>query len=222
MKSNTLDQERVQSNFEAYAHSFDEIYGDSGEKSIVGRSLDKWLRKSMFLRFKETLQSIDHTDIHSIVDVGCGSGRYCAEFLKMGKTVTGVDIASEMLNLASAICKKEVPEGQIVFINGNYINVELGSKHDAAVLMGLFDYIENPEPLLKKLKNDINKTILATFPKNNSFLNSIRKVRYYFFKNCPLYFYSRMGLENLFKSCGFNQFSISDSDREYYVRINLQ
>ena len=176
----------------------------------------------MFLRFRETLKNINHPDIHSILDVGCGSGRYCAEFLKMGKMVTGVDIASEMLNLAKILCKKEVPEGLIKFINGNYTNVELGEKHDAAVLMGLFDYIENPQPLLKKLKKDINNIILATFPKDNNLLNSIRKVRYQLFKNCPLYFYSKNGLEKLFESCDFNQFNISDSDREYYVRIDLR
>ena len=79
-----------------------------------------------------------------------------SKFLKMGKTVTGVDIASEMLNLAKVLCKKEVPVGLIKFINGNYTKVELSEKHDAAVLMGLFDYIENPQPLLKKLKKDIN------------------------------------------------------------------
>jgi 2-polyprenyl-3-methyl-5-hydroxy-6-metoxy-1,4-benzoquinol methylase len=222
MKTNNMDQERVQSNFEFYARSFDGIYGSPERKSVITHFLDKWLRKSMFLRFRKTLKNINHPDIHSVLDVGCGSGRYCAEFLKMGKTVAGVDIASEMLNLAKALCKKEVPEGLIKFINGNYIDVELGEKYDVAVLMGLFDYIENPQPLLIKLKKDINNIILATFPKDNNLLNSIRKVRYYFFKNCPLYFYSKNGLENLFKSCGFDQFSISDSDREYYVKIDLR
>ena len=222
MKAHITDHERVQSNFESYARSFDEIYGSPEKKSIITHSLDKWLRKSMFLRFRETLKNINHPDIHSVLDVGCGSGRYCAEFLKMEKTVTGVDIASEMINLAKVLCNKEVPERLIKFINGNYTAVELGEKHDAAVLMGLFDYIENPQPLLKKLKRDINNIILATFPKDRNLLNFIRKVRYHIFKNCPLYFYSKIGLKKLFESCGFEQFSISDSDREYYVKIDLR
>jgi len=222
MTTQNLDQDRVQSNFESYARSFDEIYGSPEKKSLLAHSLDKWLRKSMFLRFRETLKNIKDSDAYSILDVGCGSGRYCAEFLKMGKMVTGVDIASEMLSLAQELCKKEVPEGQVKFINGNYLDVDLGEKNDAAVLMGLFDYIENPQPLLKKLQLDINSTILASFPKKNNFLNSIRKVRYHFYKNCPLYFYSRKELESLFKSCEFDDFSISNSDREYYVQINLR
>ena len=88
--------------------------------------------------------------------------------------------------------------------------------------MGLFDYIENPQPLLKRLKMDIDSTILASFPKKDNILNSIRKVRYHFFKNCPLYFYSRKGLERLFELCEFDKYSITDSDREYYVKINLR
>jgi 2-polyprenyl-3-methyl-5-hydroxy-6-metoxy-1,4-benzoquinol methylase len=221
MKAPNFDQERVQSNFESYASSFDEIYGSPEKKSILAHLLDKWLRKNMFLRFRETLQNINYPEIHSILDVGCGSGRYCAEYLKMGKTVTGVDMASEMLNLAKVLCKKEVPEGHVNFIKGNYLDVDLCEKHDAAVLMGLFDYIENPQPLLRKLKKDVNNTILASFPKEDDLFNSIRKVRYQFYKNCPLYFYSKSGLEKLFKSCGFDRFSISDSDREYYVKIKL-
>ena len=222
MTTQKLHQERVQSNFESYARSFDEIYGSSEKKSFLAHSLDKWLRKSMFLRFRETLKNIKDTEIDSILDVGCGSGRYCAEFLKMDKTVTGIDIASEMLSLARELCKKEVPEGRVKFINGHYPGVDLGEKYDAAVLMGLFDYIENPQPLLKRLKMDIDSTILASFPKKDNILNSIRKVRYHFFKNCPLYFYSRKGLERLFELCEFDKYSITDSDREYYVKINLR
>ena len=80
MKAHITDQDRVQSNFESYARTFDEIYGSSEKKSIITHSLDKWLRKSMFLRFRETLKNINHPGIHSVLDVGCGSGRYCAEF----------------------------------------------------------------------------------------------------------------------------------------------
>jgi len=176
----------------------------------------------MFLRFSETLKNINRSEIHSVLDIGCGSGRYCAEFLKMGKTVTGIDIASEMLKLAKSLCKKEVPEGHINFVHGNYTDIEFDEKHGAAVLMGLFDYIKDPKPILKKLQKDIDCLILASFPKDNNFLNSIRNTRYYFFKNCPLYFYSKNSLENLFKSCGFEHFTISDSDREFYVKINLR
>mgnify|MGYP000935935724 CR=1 FL=1 len=66
------------------------------------------------------------------------------------------------------------------------------------------------------LRHELNNRM-----QNDYLLNSIRKIRYHFFKNCPLYFYSKNGLEELFESCGFDQFTISDSDREYYVKIDL-
>ena len=69
MKAHITDHERGQSNFESYARSFDEIYGSPEKKSVIGNSLDKLLRKSMFLRFRETLKYINHPDIHSVLDV---------------------------------------------------------------------------------------------------------------------------------------------------------
>ena len=139
-----------------------------------------------------------------------------------GTNSPGIDIASEMIKLAKELCGKEVPNGSIRFIEGNYPIIELGEKFDAAILMGLFDYVENPESFFKRLKEDINVVILASFPKSNNLFNSIRKARYYFFKKCPLYFYSKNGLIDLFKSCDLDQFTICDSDREYYVKIELR
>ena len=215
------DQNQIKANFESYARSFDDIYEGRAKKSFVGHWVDKYLRKSMFLRFRETLKNVDRPDVLSVLDIGCGSGRYCAEFLKMNKKVIGIDIATEMIKIAEELCNKEVPGGFIEFMEGSYPSIGLTSKFDAAILMGLFDYIENPKRIFLKLKEDVNIIILASFPKKNNFFNSIRKIRYCLFKNCPLYYYSKQELENLFKSCGLNRFFIHDSDREYYVRIEL-
>jgi 2-polyprenyl-3-methyl-5-hydroxy-6-metoxy-1,4-benzoquinol methylase len=54
----------------------------------------------MYIRFEETLKNIDTTEIHLVLDIGCGSGRYAVQFLRMGKSVTGIDMAEEMLKLA--------------------------------------------------------------------------------------------------------------------------
>lgn len=222
MISKYTNRENVQSNFESYAQSFDQIYASPDKKFFLIRWIDKRFRKSMFLRFRKTIKNVNHSDIQSILDIGCGSGRYCAEFLKMGKSVTGIDVASEMLKLAQELCSREASDGTVKFISGNYLGIKFEEKFDAAVLMGLFDYIEDPENILKKLQKDIRRVILASFPKANNFLNAVRKARYYLFKNCPLYFYSKEKLEKLFICCGFDQFYISESDREYYVKIVLK
>tara|TARA_B100000686_G_scaffold2583_1_gene2782 strand:+ start:2057 stop:2581 length:525 start_codon:yes stop_codon:yes gene_type:complete len=174
----------------------------------------------MYFRFEETLKNIDNARVQSILDVGCGSGRYCVQYLKMGKKVVGIDIASNMLKIAKETCFEAAPEGKIEFINGNYMSYLFDEKYDAAVLTGLFDYIEDAESMVKKLKTDVKFMVLGSFPRSDNFLNKIRKVRY-FFKNCPLYLYSREKLEKIFYSAGIENFSITETDREFYVKLNL-
>ena len=214
------DSEKVKSTFESCAKKFDSIYEPSERKNLLARWIDTQFRQSMYIRFEETLKNIDTVDIQSVLDVGCGSGRYAVQFLRMGKSVTGIDMATEMLKLAEQTCQRDFPNGNARFICGNYFDHPFSEKFDAAVLMGVFDYIEDPAKLLNKLKTETNKMILGSFPKSGNILNSIRKVRY-FFKGCPLYYYSKNNLDKLFHACNFQNYQILENDREYYVRIAL-
>ncbi|MBC8284767.1 MAG: methyltransferase domain-containing protein [Nitrospinae bacterium] len=212
--------EQVKSNFELGAEKFDRIYEPSEEKSFFSRWFDKRFRKTMYFRFDQTLENIKNEKIQSVLDVGCGSGRYCVEYLKMGKKVVGIDMASNMLKIAKETCFKTVPKGNIEFIYGNYMDHRFEEQYDAAVLTGLFDYIEDAESMVKKLKTDVKHMVVGSFPRSDNFLNKIRKVRY-FFKNCPLYLYSREKLEKMFRSVGIENYTITETDREFYVRLNL-
>ena len=86
--------------FERYAGSFDSIYGHTEKRNAFGRLIDYLFRRTMFLRFKETMQYADNPSIKSIIDIGCGPGHYCVEFLKKNKKVTGLDLSEEMLKIA--------------------------------------------------------------------------------------------------------------------------
>ena len=222
MASQQSVSEKVKSTFESYAVRFDQIYDSAESKSAFRRWIDNRFRKSMYVRFRETMRNIIENDVQSVLDIGCGSGRYCVEYLRMGKKVLGVDLAAEMLKLAERMCRDEFPGGQIKFVCANYLDCKLDEKFDAAVLMGLFDYVDDPVRLLKKVKGDVTRFIFASFPRKNNLLNAIRKVRYrYGKKNCPLYFYSKADLEQLMKASGFSRYEIADNDREYYVKVML-
>ena len=212
--------EKVKSNFESGAIKFDRIYDPSEEKSLLSRWLDKRFRQTMFFRFEQTLENIKGNETQSVLDVGCGSGRYCVEYLKMGKKVMGIDMSANMLKIAKETCYETIPDGTIEFICGNYMEHSFDKKYDVAVLTGLFDYIEDSESMLKKLKTEVKHFVLASFPRSDNFLNKIRKLRY-LFKNCPLYFYSRKKLERMFHSAGIDNYSINETDREFFVRLNL-
>jgi len=211
---------KVGSFFESYAGSFDSIYGHRGKRSFVGRINDRLFRKAMYSRFENTMRNINNNNINSILDVGCGSGRYCLEYLKFGKCVLGIDLADEMLKIASDVCKNKIPNGEIELIQGDYLNYEFDNKFDATVLMGLFDYISNPKVLLGKLKRDTNNIILGSFPKLWNIWTLQRMIRYRI-RKCPIYFYTKKQIENMLNDLEMNNYELTDNGREFYLKIIL-
>ena len=204
--------------FESYANSFDSIYGHNKKRNFIGRTNDKLFRKEMYIRFQQTLKNINNDNIFSILDIGCGSGRYCAEYLRYGKSVIGIDLAQRMLAIANRICGNNFPNGDFKFIHADYFDYAFDKKFDASVLMGLFDYIENSKSLLEKLSRDTNKIILASFPKRWNILTLQRMIRYKI-RQCPLFFYTKKQIENMLNDLGMNNYELTDNGREFYLKI---
>ena len=101
------------------------------------------------------------------------------------------------------------------YIAGSYIDVEICKKHDASILMGLFDYISNPEELFYKLMKDTSKYILASFPKPDGILGWQRKIRYNM-RNCQLFYYTKESLQELMRASDIIKYEIQDNHREYF------
>ena len=212
--------DQVRSFFHGYAESFDGIYMQTKKRGAITKLIDHLFRKSMYLRFKRTLKELQNPSINTVLDVGCGPGRYCVDYVKMGKDVTGVDLAQGMLQIARQLCETETPKGKFKCIQGDYMQMEFPQKFDAAVLMGLFDYIEDPVTMLKKLKKETRHMIVGSFPKAGGLLAFQRKIRYKI-RSCPLYFYSRADLERILKQADLNEFTIDETDREFYLKVTL-
>ena len=52
---------------------------------------------------------------------------------------------------------------------GDYLSIRFDRVFDAACLMGFFDYIEDPVPILKKLAAEVTSEFYASFPKSGGF-----------------------------------------------------
>jgi len=207
--------------FHGYAADFDSIYGHEKGRSTFDKLMDKLFRQSMLKRFNETLENTKNPAIQSILDVGCGSGVYDIEFLKQGKTVTGIDLAEGMLEISRKRTAPFADSGRIKFILGDYMEHQFTEKHDAAVLMGVFDYTKEPVALLKKLQQDVTKEIYGSFPQDGGFLTWQRKVRYNM-RNCPLYFYSKKRLVSVLDEAGLQgKYTIKDFGRDFFVKVTL-
>jgi len=207
--------------FQGYAADFDAICGRTKKPNYFGRILDRYFRKVMFQRMQEVLIDSRREKIKTLLDIGCGPGRYAIEFLKQGKDVVALDIAQVMLNMAK-IATKGIETGSIKFVNADYLEHNFEQKFDAACLMGFFDYIEFPINVLKKLKKEVSGTIYASFPKSSGLLAWQRKIKHTL-RRCPLFLYTRKDVEELIKEAGFEfNYEIKDLGRDHFVKIEIE
>jgi len=213
------DEQGVKDFFSGYAEDFDSIYGDGKPRNVFNKISDKLFRQSMYERHKRTIDFLSKNNIKTVLDVGCGSGRYSLDLAKNGMSVTGIDLAQEMLDIATNNSNQAGYKNN-TYVQGSYLDVEVDKKHDAAILMGLFDYISDPEELFLKLKKDTKKYILGSFPKPGGILGWQRKVRYNL-RNCQLFYYSKENLIELMKASGIENYEIQDNHREYFLIAKL-
>jgi len=71
-------------------------------------------QKDLILPNLVRLMNIKNGEV--VLDLACGQGFFSREFLKAGAKVIGVDIARELIHLASELTKKELPNKKAEFI----------------------------------------------------------------------------------------------------------
>ena len=213
---NSKKTQEVGTFFDGYAKDFQSIYGNA-KRNAWYKVMDKWFRKSMMERFKYSVDYAENSEIKTILDVGCGPGHYLHAFLEIGKTVTGIDIAKNMVELSAQKNKESVELGKLTLIVDEYSTHQFEKPFDASCLMGFFDYIEVPEKIIEKLRKDVIKEFWMSFPKSKHVLTWQRKIRYAM-RNCPLFFYTKNQIESILKSQNINNYSIIDLDRDFFVR----
>lgn len=211
----------VEKFFHDYAATFDSIYGHTKKRGIAGRLVDRLFRRTMFRRFRRVLENANRPEIRTILDVGCGPGRYCVELAKLGKDVVGLDLADGMLAIARRYAEEAGVSARIEFINADYLSHDFRTRFDAAVLMGFFDYVDRPLEVLQRLRKHISVEFYASFPKAGGVLALQRRIRYRL-RGCPLHLYSERDVRTLMDQAGFEgRYELLDFGRDYFVRARV-
>jgi ubiquinone/menaquinone biosynthesis C-methylase UbiE len=207
--------------FEGYAADFDHIYDDTG-KGPIARFVDTRLRKEMRIRFENTFEALQPMAGRSLLDAGCGGGRYAIPAAKAGASeILGLDFSEPMLALARQKAAAEGLGKVCRFENGDLLTFPIPEKSfDYSIAIGFFDYQADPGAALRALARATRQRIFFSVPKRWHVLTPQRYVRYRFFR-CYIRFYSRGDVEQLTAALRPRATRIQDIGREYNVTIDV-
>ncbi|HEY4613660.1 MAG TPA: class I SAM-dependent methyltransferase [Bacteroidota bacterium] len=192
--------------WDSEADSFQKIY--SHEKSRFSIWLDKFFRKDMYDRFLFTLEQCVPIEQRTFLDVGCGNGLYSVELaLRGAKRVTGVDIAGNMLELCKQSAAAKGVTDRCLFLQTDLLEYQPQEPVDVTIGIGLFDYIQDPVPVLSKMRRVTTTKAILSFPRFWTWRAPIRKIRLAL-KGCPVFFYSRSRLSSLLYEAGFQHLEV--------------
>ncbi len=206
--------------FDGAVDDFDAIYDGKG---AVGRWVDRRFRRDMYERFRLTFETCGDLGGRTVLDIGCGSGRYAIEFARRGAArVLGVDFAPNMLAAARRHAEGQGVADRCEFVLGDFMQMELGRSFDVCAAIGVFDYIAHPRPFLERMRALSSRWLVMTFPSISTIRTPIRKLRYWA-KRCPVYFYDRKAIEELTAGLGERRIvKIPGQGMDYFVSIDTR
>jgi 2-polyprenyl-3-methyl-5-hydroxy-6-metoxy-1,4-benzoquinol methylase len=215
-----LVEQQVRAHFDADARRFDAIYED--EKGWLMKWVDNVWRGVVRRRFELTLARLEPLSGRSVLDVGCGSGRYCLAYAARGASrVVGVDFAGEMIALANDAARRAGIADRCEFRVGTFPEAVADSPFDYSTAMGFFDYVAEPAPLIARMRELTQLTMVMSFPKSVEWRVPLRRWRFRLL-GCPLFLYSESRVKRLLAEAGVVDYDWIELDRDYIIIAHLQ
>lgn len=204
------DMRKVLDYFDTTATRFESIYASP-------RLIDRVFRRDMYERFRKTLEECDPVDGRSVLDMGCGSGRYVTALAARGADeVVGLDFATNMLRIATENARRAGISDRCRFISGDFLTYPLSRRFDYVIAIGFFDYVGDPLPFLRRAREVTKEKFIATFPRMLTWRALVRKVRLTL-AGCPVFFYTRDRVEELMRQAGFAMTKCEPCGKLYFV-----
>ncbi|NIT36477.1 MAG: methyltransferase domain-containing protein [candidate division Zixibacteria bacterium] len=217
------DARAVRTYFEGGGVSFDTFY--DGRRGALVRWLDRKFRYDVLDRFRIAFNAFGDLRGKTFLDVGCGSGPYVVEALRRGASrVVGVDLSGTMLALAREKVAAMGMTACVELVQADFASWEPGERFDAAVVMGVMDYVGDAATFMRKVANATSARAAVSFPSISWWRSPIRRVRY-LVKRCPLYLYDRRRVEAAVEGCGARDveiIKIPGAGMDYVVLLDFE
>ncbi|HEY2653554.1 MAG TPA: class I SAM-dependent methyltransferase [Solirubrobacteraceae bacterium] len=211
MPSSAAAPQRVRNRFRAKAQQFDDLYEDE-------RPLVRLLRPGLFRRRQLAVDTVRSYDAPRVLDVGCGSGRIGEFVLKGGASrYVGVDFSEPMIELAQARLKRFGEKVQL--ITDDFLTAPVEGAFDVVLAVGFFDYIPDADRFTRRIFELCapGGSVVGSFPAWSPVKGPVRKVRYEWLGDCPIFNYNRQGLAQMFSAAGFERTEILSPGRSGYL-----
>jgi SAM-dependent methyltransferase len=217
MAASPTAPQRVRKRFTDRAREFDDLYEDE-------RPLVRLLRPGLFRRRQLGVETVRGYPKPSVLDVGCGSGRIGEFVLEAGATrYLGIDFSEPMVDLARARLRRF--DDRVTLITDDFLTAPIDGMFDVVLALGLFDYLPNPDAFAQRMFEHCapGGTAVGSFPTWSLLKGPIRKVRYEWIGDCPIFNYSSQDIERLFHNAGFARVERHSPGRSgYLVRAHRQ
>jgi SAM-dependent methyltransferase len=212
MHDSATAPERVRTRFEERAHQFDDLYEDE-------RWLVRTFRPGLFRRRQLAVDTVRAYKDPRVLDVGCGSGRIGEFVLEQGgaSQYVGVDFSEPMIDLARARLRRFEEKTELIV--DDFLTASLTGPFEVILAVGLFDYLPEPHLFARKMF-DLTAPggcVVGSFPTWSMIKGPVRKVRYEWIGNCPIFNYSRRELELMFGASGFDRVEVQSPGRSGYL-----
>ena len=213
----TSVEEKVRDHFDDDASRFDAIYNQN--KGPVAAFIDNYWRGVVQKRLEINVERLRPLAGKKILDVGCGSGRFCIAFAVEGaEKVVGIDFAQAMIEIADNLAQKAGVGEKCEFVVGSFpddIDPSEGP-FDASTANGFFDYVEDPAPLIARMRELTSGKMIMSFPKAVEWRVPIRRLRFWL-KGTPLFLYTETQVRNILAKAGVKDYEMIYLDRDYLV-----
>jgi SAM-dependent methyltransferase len=211
MPSSVAAPQRVRNRFRAKAKQFDDLYEDE-------RALVRLLRPGLLRRRELAVQTVRSYAAPRVLDVGCGSGRIAELVLDAGaSSYVGIDFAEEMIELSRA--RLASFDDRVQLLLGDFVQAPIADRFDVVLALGLFDYLPEPHRFARRMFEccDDGGAMVGSFPTWSLVKGPVRKVRYEWIGDCPIFNYRRRELELMLGASGFERVEIFAPGRSGFL-----
>jgi len=209
------DLNGIRAYWSRHAREFDEIY----ER---GSLVDRVFRRAIRQRHTMAIEVLEEYDRPTVCDVGCGTGRQMIAAVKAGASrAVGIELSRAMINMGVDAVHLAGTDEKTEFIEGDALDLEIDGTFDVVWALGVFDYIRDPLPLVKKMAGMSRGHVVASFRRVWALRNPVRKIAYSL-RGCPIYTFSKGRVRRLFQDAGLEMVEVRRLGASGYLATGVK